>query len=125
MVRRQGDLMSNPKLTAARAIKSDLIPTEASIDAALGQLGQLISTACRARLDGGLPAHLGQEAMGHLTAATAMMGEIRGRVLSAHQCFALDGRKILPALALGDSTECPAQASLDDADHLQPLRAVA
>lgn len=112
--------MSNTKLIAARAIKGELIPTEASIDAALGQLGQLISTACRARLDAGLPAHLGQEAMGHLTAATAMMGEIRGRVLSAHQCLAVDGRKILPAVALGDSTECPAQVSRGDPDETAP-----
>lgn len=116
--------MLNKKLDAARAIKGDLIPTEASIDVALGHLGQLISTACKARLDTGVPAHFGHEAMGHLTAATAMMGELRNRVILAHACLANDGRTILPT-GLGDMSDCPAQANMDAPARHQRLQAVA
>ena len=116
--------MLNTKLEAARAIKGDLIPTEASIDMALGHLGQLISTACKARLDTGVPAHFGQEAMSHLTAATAMMGELRGRVILAHACLANDGRTILPT-GLGDMSNCPAQGALDGPVWHPQLQAVA
>ena len=117
--------MLNQKLTAARAIKADLLPAETSIDVALGHLGQLISTACKARVDAGLPAHLGQEALSHLTAATAMMGEIRGRVIAAHYCFADDGRTILPATSFGDQGDCPSQGSAEKQVSREPLRVVA
>jgi hypothetical protein len=117
--------MLNLKIAAARAIKGDLIPAEASIDMALGHLGQLISTTCKARLDAKLPVHVGHEALGHLTAATAMMGEIRGRVLSAHLCFAEDGRAILPMVAVGDPNECPPQKGAMDLGPPEPLRVVA
>jgi hypothetical protein len=117
-------LMLNKTIAAARAIKGDLIPTEASIDMALGHLGQLISTACKARLDAGLPAHVGQEAMDHLTAATAMMGKLRSRVIQAHVCLAQDGRTMMPT-GLGDLGDCPAQASIVPASPRESLRAVA
>jgi hypothetical protein len=117
--------MLKETIVAARSIKGELIPTEDSIDMALGRLGQLISTACKARIEGGLPVHLGQEAMGHLTAATAMMAELRGRVIAAHQCFAEDGRRILPVTALGDTTRCPAQGNAETSVPHEPLRVVA
>ena len=117
--------MLNQKLAAARAIKGDLLPAETSIDVALGHLGQLISTTCRARIDAGLPAHLGQEALTHLTMATAMMGEIRGRVLSAHSCFADDGRTFLPVTSFGDLGDCPSQGNAGTQAPREPLRVAA
>jgi hypothetical protein len=116
--------MLNKNITAARAIKGELIPVEASIDVALGQLGMLISTACRARLDAGLPAHIGQEALSDLTAATAMMAELRARVIAAHRSLARDGRSILP-VGLGDMSDCPAQGTAGGSEQMgATLRAV-
>ena len=115
--------MLNEKLAAARAIKGDLIPAETSIDVALGHLAQLIATTCKARIDAGLPAHLGQDALSHLTTATAMMGEIRGRVISAHGCFVNDGRTFLPITAVGDQG-CPAQGNSERLAPATPLRVV-
>jgi hypothetical protein len=117
--------MFNQKLAAARAIKGDLLPAEASIDRALGHLGQLIATACKSRLEADLPVHIGQEAMRHLTTATAMMGELRGLMVSAHTCLAQDGRRILPATSVGDVGDCPAQARAGTPEPGAALRAVA
>lgn len=117
--------MLNARLAAARAVKGRLLPAETSIDVALEQLGHLIATACRARIDGGLPPHLGQDALTHLTTATAMMSEIRGRVISAHSSLVEDGRSFLPATGVGDVGDCPSQASAGSAARQKPLRAVA
>jgi hypothetical protein len=117
--------MLNERLAAARAVKGRLLPAETSIDVALEHLGQLIATACRARIDAGLPPHLGQDALTQLTTATAMMSEIRGRVISAHSALVEDGRTFLPATGVGDVGDCPSQASAEQDAPRKPLRAVA
>ncbi len=113
--------MRNEKMTIIRQVRDDLLPTEVSFDETLSGMGKLLSTICTTRLSGGLPMYVGQEAIGHLTAATAMLGEARGRIVSAHHCFAKDRSILVPEVAWGDGTECPPQAS---AEPIAPLRVV-
>ena len=113
--------MRNEKMVMIRQVRDDLLPAETSFDEALGGVGKLLQTICATRLDGGLPMYVGQEAIGHITTAAAMLGEARGRIVSAHQCLAKDRSVLVPEVAWGDGTDCPNQAS---AEPLVPLRAV-
>ncbi len=100
--------MLNTKVKIAKRVKDDLRPTEDSIDLALGQLGKMIHTVCTSRVEGDLPPHLGQEAIGHLTEATVKMGQVRNDLLAAHTCFAADCVTMLPEISFGDFP-CPKQ----------------
>lgn len=113
--------MRNEKMAMIRQVRDDLLPAEVSFDETLGGMGKLLQTICTTRLNGDLPMYVGQEAIGHITAAAAMLGEARGRIVSAHQCFAKDRSILVPEVAWGDGTDCPSQAS---AEPLVPLRAV-
>lgn len=113
--------MRNEKMAMIRQVRDDLLPAEVSFDETLGGMGKLLQTICSTRLNGHLPMCVGQEAIGHLTAAAAMLGEARGLLVSAHQCFAKDRSILVPEVAWGDGTECPSQASVEP---IEPLRAV-
>ena len=116
--------MSIELVQAMRSIRDDLHPVENSVDVTLGHLGRLLATTCDARVKAGVPAIVGSKAINELLTGTALLGEVRERVLLAHESFVAVAREQLPELGFGDLGKCPAQGSADATRTPQTLQMV-
>ena len=116
--------MSHELIQAMRRIRGDLHPAEDSIDVALGHVGRLLATTCEARVSAGVTAVVGRQAIDELLAGTHLLGEVRGRVLAAHESFVDTAREQLPELGFGDLGKCPKQEGSLTRPATQPLRVV-
>lgn len=72
----------------AQAIADALFAAEDAADRSLRDTSALINTLTSARLDHGLSAVLGADAMTHTAEAVASIAEARGKLVAAHQALA-------------------------------------
>lgn len=100
--------MLNERLSAARRIASELFPLEQELDATFLRVNRLTSAIIEGRAAARMPIATGQQSLSELTAATALLAEVRARIAAAHAALAEDRLNAgLRQFAMGDVDECP------------------
>lgn len=89
------------RLKAAREIAKTLLPSEDSLDASIVANARLVAAIAQGRLDAGVAAEVGAEALGNAIAALGALGEARARTVVCHQqltvqrdVFGMDGSDV-------------------------------
>src|SRR5690349_8139629 len=100
--------MLNDRLAVAKDVASHLLPAEADLDNAIVHASRLTIAVVEGRRKARLPITLGQDALGHVAAATAQLVEARSQLGSAHVALRAAKDEIgLQAVAMGDLWDCP------------------
>lgn len=80
--------MLNQRMAAARKVADQLFTAEDAFDAAINQLALLSATMSTSRVEAGLSACVVQAALSEAAAATQMLTEARGKLISTHERLA-------------------------------------
>lgn len=72
----------------AEQLASHLFTTEQAVDNTLALMGDLIAALPRARLEAGLAAGVGQDAVDQVLEAASGMAQVRRALIAAHQSLA-------------------------------------
>lgn len=78
----------------ASDLASDLHALENHIDRAIAAAAGLVARATLGRIEQGISAVVGQEALGRILASSQTLGAARHEVVQAHKAMALDARKL-------------------------------
>jgi hypothetical protein len=72
----------------AERLANHLFNTEEAVDATLALMGDLIAAMPRARLEAGLAARVGQQAVDRVLEAASGMAHVRRSLIAAHEALA-------------------------------------
>jgi hypothetical protein len=108
----------NQRHEVAKAIASELLPSEREVDAAIVRNAKLTITAIEGRRKCKLPLDTGQEALTLVANATVRLVEAKGLLAKAHHAFRATQDEVgLAAFGYGDVSECP-PSSAEAPSHL-------
>jgi hypothetical protein len=79
--------MRNERVRAAKIVADHLGPAEADIDSAMTSLAALTTALLTARAEANLSHCIGQEAFNNVGEATALLFQVRSKIVDAHQCL--------------------------------------
>ena len=117
--------MLNQRLAAAKAVASQLMPTEQLIEDAIVGNARIAIAIVQGRQSAKLPITAGQESLEAIAGVQAALIEARLQIGSAHAFLAQEKIRIgLGERAMGDWGECPPIAE-NAAPQIAPLRVVA
>lgn len=104
--------MLNERLSAAKAVASELFPAEQELDNAIVHASRLVIAVVENRRRAKLPITAGQEGLSRAMNAAAHLVEARAELGAAHAAFRETKDEIgLRAVAVGDLWDCPKQQS--------------
>lgn len=116
--------MLNQRLTAAKSVFAELVPTEELIEDAIVRNARLTIAIVEGRQSARLPITTGQESLAAISEVHAALVQARAQIGSAHAALARDKVDIgLGTRAMGDWGECPDIKSQSEAQP-SPLRVV-
>ncbi len=111
--------MLNQRHEVAKAIASELLPSEREVDAAIVRNAKLTITVIEGRRKCKLPLDTGQEALTLVANATARLVEAKGLLARAHCAFRETQDEVgLKAFSYGDVSECPPSSAEAAPSHL-------
>ena len=100
--------MLNERLSAAKAVAAELLPTETELESAIVHASKLVIAVIEGRRSAKLPITIGQDSLGHIAQATARLIEARAEIGAAHLTLRETQINIgLRATSFGDLWECP------------------
>ena len=106
----------------AEQLASQLFNTEEAVDTTLALMGDLIAAMPRARLEAGVSAGVGQQAVDHVLEAASGMAHVRRSLIAAHGALAVAkdqvGLRRVTLVGGGDK----AAVSLPATGHLQEVK---
>ena len=109
--------MLNKRLSVARKIAENLIPSETDIEAAIASTARLIAAIAEGRGQTNLPVAIGQDGLDALSATMASLIGARRQIATAHAALAQDRVDAgLSAYGMGDVSDCPKTARLSVVD---------
>lgn len=118
--------MRKERTQAATMVADCLMPTEASINATMGNLAALTTAMLNAIEVGNLPIATGKEAFDRLGEATSLVFQIRSKTLELHSSLNEAKADIgLRAVSFGAWQDCKLTASIDDSADTSVVRLVA
>ena len=111
--------MLNDRLAVAKEVASQLLPAETDLENAIVYASRLTIAVVEGRRKARLPITIGQEALGHVAAATAQLVQARGQLGRAHLALRAAKDEIgLRTFAMGDLWDCPPSTS---AENVTPI----
>jgi hypothetical protein len=117
-------MMLNDRLTAARDIQTEIKTAEAAIDDALASLGRLTGKLVETRREFEIGLDVGAKAFDRIGEATALICQVRAKVLGVHSVLS-DVRETAPGFReLGYGAWQPSERAASKEEAPQ-LRAVA
>lgn len=118
--------MLNRRPAAAKAVATELFPTEKLIEDAIVGNARLAIAIIEGRQSAKLPISTGQESLAAVVGVHAALVEARLQIGTAHAASAEDKVRVgLGERAMGDWGECPDVKAAQDQPQTAPLRIVA